>query len=129
MRYRVDGVGLTIRILEDKMATYSIFGAGPGGLYTAWRLVTSGKLTSADSLQLFDWGKYDFSPTDSGTREPAGRVCTYHSTAWTSCGEDASKHSDNKDWSHEVDFEPGKQLVLQTSGLRAVDIRHGHHDS
>ncbi|MEM6271598.1 MAG: hypothetical protein AAF998_19330 [Bacteroidota bacterium] len=60
------------------MAKYSIFGAGPGGLYTAWRLVSSGKLTSEDTLNLYDWGKYAFTSDDRGTREPAGRICTYH---------------------------------------------------
>ncbi|NVJ99516.1 MAG: hypothetical protein HWE25_15290 [Alphaproteobacteria bacterium] len=60
------------------MARYTIFGAGPSGLYTAWRLVTSGKLTSADTLELLEWGDYDFDGPGSGTRAPAGRICTYH---------------------------------------------------
>lgn len=60
------------------MATYSIFGCGPGGLYTAWRLATGGKLSSADTISLYDWGKYRFSKKNAGTREPAGRICTYH---------------------------------------------------
>ncbi|MBC8113644.1 MAG: hypothetical protein H7062_04660, partial [Candidatus Saccharimonas sp.] len=42
------------------MTTYSIFGAGPSGLYTAWRLVTSGKAKSGDTVALYDWGHYDF---------------------------------------------------------------------
>lgn len=57
---------------------YSIFGAGPAGLYTAWRLLVSGKLLKGDTLELYDWGKYDFSTKDSKTRAPAGRICTYH---------------------------------------------------
>jgi len=36
--------------------TYAIFGAGPGGLYTAWRLVTSGQLSSDDKITLYEWG-------------------------------------------------------------------------
>ena len=49
--------------------TYSIFGAGAAGLYTAWRLLngvpagSKGKammLGKNDILELYDWGKYDF---------------------------------------------------------------------
>lgn len=67
--------------------TYSIFGAGAAGLYTGWRLLngeSSNKkkqdkaLGTGDVLQLFDWGKYDFSKADPGTREPGARVCTWH---------------------------------------------------
>jgi hypothetical protein len=70
-----------------KAKTYSIFGAGAAGLYTAWRLL-SGKpknanktaklLSNGDTLELYDWGKYDFSKKNSGTREPGARVCTWH---------------------------------------------------
>ena len=65
---------------------YSIFGAGGAGLYTAWRLL-NGKvikeykhkqLAKGDTLELYDWGKYDFSKADPGTREPGARVCTWH---------------------------------------------------
>jgi hypothetical protein len=68
--------------------TYSIFGAGAAGLYTAWRLLGGGEKTSGggnekilgkgDVLELYDWGKYDFSKKDPGTREPGARVCTWH---------------------------------------------------
>jgi hypothetical protein len=67
--------------------TYSIFGAGAAGLYTAWRLLNGepasakGKammLAKGDVLELYDWGKYDFSKKDPGTREPGARVCTWH---------------------------------------------------
>jgi hypothetical protein len=67
--------------------TYSIFGAGAAGLYTAWRLL-EGKtrtpedkaklLSKGDVLELYDWGQYDFSKTSPGTREPGARVCTWH---------------------------------------------------
>ena len=56
---------------------YKIFGAGPGGLYTAWRLITGGKLTSGDTVELFEWGDYSFEE-GQGTRPPAGRICSYH---------------------------------------------------
>lgn len=69
------------------MKTYSIFGAGAAGLYTAWRLL-DGKPKSAkdkakqlekgDVLDLYDWGQYDFSKAHSGTRAPGARVCTWH---------------------------------------------------
>src|SRR5258707_2847363 len=67
--------------------TYSIFGAGAAGLYTAWRLLNGktksekGKarqLGKGDTLELFDWGKYDFSKTNPGTRAAGARVCTWH---------------------------------------------------
>lgn len=67
--------------------TYSIFGAGAAGLYTAWRLldgvVTKEKdkakqLVKGDILELYDWGKYDFSKTHPGTREAGARICTWH---------------------------------------------------
>jgi hypothetical protein len=67
--------------------TYSIFGAGAAGLYTAWRLLggeaknAAGKakmLGKGDVLELYDWGKYDFSRKDPGSREPGARVCTWH---------------------------------------------------
>lgn len=57
--------------------TYSIFGAGPSGLYTAWRLVNGGTLNRGDKIHLYEWGNYDL--TDSGTgRPPAGRICSHH---------------------------------------------------
>lgn len=67
--------------------TYSIFGAGAAGLYTAWRLLNakpqvgkdkSKQLKKGDKLELYDWGKYDFSKASPGTREPGGRICTWH---------------------------------------------------
>ena len=67
--------------------TYSIFGAGAAGLYTAWRLLNgtvadkafkSKQLGKGDVLELYDWGKYDFSKQHPGTREPGARVCTWH---------------------------------------------------
>jgi hypothetical protein len=70
-----------------KTKTYSVFGAGAAGLYTAWRLL-SGKalnekgkaklLCENDTLELYDWGKYDFSVKDPGTRAPGARICTWH---------------------------------------------------
>lgn len=67
--------------------TYSIFGAGAAGLYTAWRLL-DGKLknvkdkdkqlTKGDTLELYDWGKYDFSKQHPGSRAAGARVCTWH---------------------------------------------------
>ncbi|MEQ6899519.1 FAD-dependent oxidoreductase [Nocardioides sp. YIM 152588] len=56
---------------------YVIFGAGPGGLYTAWRLLQSGHLSAGDTLRLHEWGTYDFDGTGA-TRPPAGRICSHH---------------------------------------------------
>ncbi|MGZ4056515.1 MAG: hypothetical protein ACXVPU_08095 [Bacteroidia bacterium] len=70
-----------------KEKTYSIFGAGAAGLYTAWRLLNGesknekGKarmLAKGDTLELYDWGKYDFSKKHSGTRAAGARICTWH---------------------------------------------------
>ena len=67
--------------------TYSIFGAGASGLYTAWRLLSgitsseAGKakqLKNGDTLELYDWGKYNFSAEDPGSRAPGARICTWH---------------------------------------------------
>src|ERR1700744_2929952 len=67
--------------------TYSIFGAGASGLYTAWRLlqgdVTQEKdkakqLKEGDVLELYDWGSYDFLGQTKDTRPAGGRVCTWH---------------------------------------------------
>lgn len=67
--------------------TYSIFGAGAAGLYTAWRLL-NGKsddkqfehkqLAKGDILELYDWGKYDFSDENSDVRAAGSRICTWH---------------------------------------------------
>jgi hypothetical protein len=56
---------------------YTIFGAGPAGLYTAWRLVTGGKAVAGDSIELIEWGDYAFDGPGSGTRLPAGRIVTH----------------------------------------------------
>ncbi len=67
--------------------TYSIFGAGAAGLYTAWRLLDgtpkskndeAKQLSKGDILELYDWGKYDFSKDEPGTRAAGARVCTWH---------------------------------------------------
>jgi hypothetical protein len=71
-----------------KSKTYSIFGAGAAGLYTAWRLLGGGDtkdqkqntkaLHSGDTLELYDWGKYTFNKENPGTRAAGARVCTWH---------------------------------------------------
>lgn len=70
-----------------KNKTYSIFGAGASGLYTAWRLLNgepvAGQnndklLAEGDTLELYDWGKYDFDAANPGTRAAGARVCTWH---------------------------------------------------
>lgn len=67
--------------------TYSIFGAGAAGLYTAWRLLNgktksergkSKQLGKGDTLELYDWGQYDFSKQNPGTRAAGARICTWH---------------------------------------------------
>ena len=67
--------------------TYSIFGAGAAGLYTAWRLLGGDtrsetgrkkQLVRGDVLELFDWGNYDFTGEQPDIREAGARVCTWH---------------------------------------------------
>jgi hypothetical protein len=58
------------------MTAYSIFGAGPGGLYTAWRLAMNA--VNGDEIRLYEWGNYDFPDATGGTRQPAGRICSHH---------------------------------------------------
>lgn len=67
--------------------TYSIFGAGAAGLYTAWRLLNGNthsetgrkkQLVPGDVLELFDWGNYDFTGQQPEIREAGARVCTWH---------------------------------------------------
>jgi predicted dinucleotide-binding enzyme len=67
--------------------TYSIFGAGAAGLYTAWRLLqgkssdpefAAKQLAKGDVLELYDWGKYNFNKRHPGTRAAGARVCTWH---------------------------------------------------
>jgi hypothetical protein len=67
--------------------THSIFGAGAAGLYTAWRLLQGQgksraykdrKLRKGDVLELYDWGRYDFSSKEPGTRAAGARICTWH---------------------------------------------------
>ena len=66
--------------------TYSIFGAGAAGIYTAWRLLegkTTGEkgkskqLTEGDTLELYDWGKYNFCKRIPGTRAAGTGVCAW----------------------------------------------------
>lgn len=66
---------------------YSIFGAGAAGLYTAWRLLDSmnntekagaKQLMQGDTLELYDWGKYQFNKENPGTRAAGARICTWH---------------------------------------------------
>lgn len=49
------------------MARYVIVGAGPSGLYVAYRLLTSGRLTADDRVDLYEWN-----PSRVG-----GRIHTY----------------------------------------------------
>ena len=66
------------------MTTYSIFGAGPAGLFAAWRLINGTRvdgtplLAVSDEINLYEWGNYSFTDGDGGTRLPAGRICTSH---------------------------------------------------
>lgn len=70
-----------------RQKTYAIFGAGAAGLYTAWRLLNGQakdkhaeglQLGSNDTLELYDWGQYDFNERHRGSRAAGARICTWH---------------------------------------------------
>ena len=70
-----------------KNKKYSIFGAGASGLYTAWRLLNgeskhdadkANQIAKGDTIELYDWGEYDFLKKDEHQRAAGGRVCTWH---------------------------------------------------
>jgi hypothetical protein len=48
------------------MTNYVIVGAGAAGLYTAYRLLSGGKLNPGDTVRLFEW-----------SNRPGGRIYTY----------------------------------------------------
>lgn len=101
------------------MTTYSIFGAGPSGLYTAWRLATSGKAQAGDTIALYEWGHYDFG--SGGTRAPAGRICTYF------YDQDVSQSHIEAGGMRFILWDPGKaqghQLVTKTIGLLGLSSK------
>ena len=102
------------------MATYSIFGCGPAGLYTGWRLVTSGKLSSDDTICLYDWGKYEFSNDNLGTRSPAGRICTYHYRNKPGNSYIEMGGMRYIEWNHKDPKGPGHRLV--TTVIQDLDL-------
>ncbi len=97
--------------------TYTIFGAGPSGLYTAWRLVSSGALGSGDQVDLVEWGSYDFGGGVTGTRRPAGRICTHHLAGSTSNSYVELGGMRFIEW----DGAQGHQLVTKTLGCLGLD--------
>lgn len=92
--------------------TYTIFGAGPAGLYTAWRLVTGGKAVAGDRIELIEWGDYAFDGPGSGTRLPAGRIVTHF------CDDDPAQSYIEAGGMRFVQWDPatseGHQLVTLT---------------
>jgi hypothetical protein len=108
-------IGVRRLIMAKK---YCIFGAGPSGLYTAWRLINSGKLSSDDTLQIYEWGDYDFSDTGKG-RKPAGRICSHFyqnnkENSYIEIG--GMRFLEWDDTSHE-----GHQLVTKTIQMLGMD--------
>jgi len=104
--------------------TYSIFGAGAAGLYTAWRLL-EGKPAGADGsklpaagdvLELYDWGRYDFSKQHSGTRSAGARICTWFykddpDNSYLELGGMRYSHWDKKQKDNNNFTAPGHRLV------------------
>jgi hypothetical protein len=52
--------------MESQMTNYVIVGAGAAGLYTAYRLLSSGTLNQGDTVNLYEWAN-----------RPGGRIYTY----------------------------------------------------
>jgi hypothetical protein len=119
--------------------TYSIFGAGAAGLYTAWRLLQgksskrkfAGKqLAKGDILELYDWGKYDFNKRHQGSRAAGARVCTWHyqndqANSYVELGGMRYSHWDekpSKEFPNPNDgTAPGHRVVTKTISLLGLD--------
>lgn len=99
---------------------YTIFGGGPSGLYSAWRLLESGTITQNDSLEIIEWGDYDYlGDGSSGTRQPAGRICSHH------YNNDIQQSYIEIGGMRYIDWDPvkkeGHQLVTTTINLLGLD--------
>lgn len=108
--------------------TYSIFGAGAAGLYTAWRLLEgktndpkfkSKQLSEGDVLELYDWGKYDFSKSHPGSRAAGARICTWHyeddkNNSYVELGGMRYSFWDQKSPNANDGHAPGHRLVTKT---------------
>ncbi len=115
--------------------TYSIFGAGAAGLYTAWRLLEgktkdkkfkSKELTEGDVLELYDWGKYDFSKSQPGTRAAGARICTWHykddkKNSYVELGGMRYSFWNQKAKDHNDGHEPGHRVVTKTIEKLGLD--------
>lgn len=117
-----------------KAKTYSIFGAGAAGLYTAWRLLngesrdkSSNKLLEkGDTLELYDWGQYDFSKEYSGSRASGARVCTWHyqndpSKSYVELGGMRYSEWNTKAKNHNDGSAPGHRLVTTVISQLGLD--------
>jgi hypothetical protein len=106
---------------------YSIFGAGAAGLYTAWRLLEgeaadhhkSRQLRSGDVLELYDWGRYDFSKEHRGSRSAGARICTWFfendpKNSYLELGGMRYSHWDSKTPDTATSTAPGHRLVTET---------------
>ncbi|MBC7865305.1 MAG: hypothetical protein IAF38_20180, partial [Bacteroidia bacterium] len=117
--------------------TYSIFGAGAAGLYTAWRLLNgetknpkekTKQLGKGDKLELFDWGEYDF--INKKSRAAGARVCTWHyqndpTKSYLELGGMRYAYWDTSKKDHNNGLAPGHRLVttvINELGLDKVSV-------
>jgi hypothetical protein len=114
--------------------TYAIFGAGAAGLYTAWRLLdgkanakaASKQLKKGDTLELYDWGRYDFSKQVPGTREAGARICTWHykndkKNSYVELGGMRYSFWDQRAKDANGGLAPGHRVVTKTIELLGLD--------
>jgi hypothetical protein len=114
--------------------TYTIFGAGAAGLYTAWRLLdgkanakgAARQLKKGDTLELYDWGRYDFSKQAPGTREAGARICTWHykndkKNSYVELGGMRYSFWDQRAKDANGGLAPGHRVVTKTIELLGLD--------
>jgi hypothetical protein len=116
-----------------KQKTYSIFGAGAAGLYTAWRLLNgetknekdkNKQLVKGDVLELYDWGEYDFK--NKKERAAGARICTWHykndpTRSYLELGGMRYSAWDTKATDHNNGVAPGHRLVTTVISKLQLD--------
>ncbi|HEY4243285.1 MAG TPA: hypothetical protein VGM88_25910 [Kofleriaceae bacterium] len=114
---------------------YSIFGAGAAGLYTAWRLLEGkpihGKASkqprAGDVLELYDWGRYNFTAKDKHARSAGARICTWfynnnHENSYLELGGMRYSYWNRKEKDTPTSTVPGHRLVTTVIEQLGLDV-------